>query len=66
MLFAVLMCGVECVCGLLLAPYVELCVFARVFVSCYVIVCFVYDVSCDVVWFACFVCLYVLGCLLLT
>ena len=43
-------------CGLLLAHYVELCVCLRGFVCWYVFVCFVYDASCGVVWFAC-VCL---------
>ena len=50
-------CGVECVCGLLLVPSVKLSAFVCEFsVCCYLIVCFVYDVLCGVVWFVC-VCL---------
>ena len=40
-------------CGLLLAPYVELFVCLRGFVCWYVFVCFVYDASCGVAWFVC-------------
>ena len=39
-------------------------VFARVFVCVYVFVCFVYDVSCGVVWFVCFclsLCIWLFG-----
>ena len=48
-LFAVFVCGVECVCGLLLVPYVKLSVFFCPFLRVVMCVCFVYDVSCGVV-----------------
>ena len=53
--------GVECVCGLLLVPYVKFFFFCARFCKL-VCVCFVYDVSCGVV---CVVCVCLSLCMLL-
>ena len=53
-LFAVFVCGVECVCGLLLVPYVKLSVFCAFLWAVMCLCVFVYDVSCGVVQFVCF------------